>query len=613
MPEISIIAFGVVLLLAALVGNIRPFIAAAGALGALALCMAWLSSFGSVHMGMAIFIVAVLIGAPIVAFVVTYGALKASGKVAIALPGAARGFLLLAGILVIVGTGYVKDIEENVDARIEVAIRDNDPAAIAKEKKRNGARANQERIEKIMGLYGITEDSLALLRSFQAVNSYVWYGALKYPASPERLHFLREIAKMDVQYLESATFIQLMDEGEVESADVIYPFIRFPDSAMVSAERPDLLRNVIRRGIPDEHYPYKEFPALVLAAEKDLEYTRILLDAGYDPNAANLRYHGPSPLARAVLTTPKNHAVVEALLTAGAHVDHVDISGQTALHMAAMEGDAEALKLLLDKGANVSTQDKAGMTPLHHAALYGDEASCSLLLAAGASVDAADKEGQTPLAFAVNLGGGLVVAALLENASPATKELAGAANEKGVTPWDLAVKYSHLWGGQYKRLVNVKFCLGDKGFRTKNGDVERDVPGAEVWLTSLNARAAAVRLLLAAGADPAHRLKEGNTLFHSAFDYRLSKRLITPERGLKGYWQYVHERVLEDAYWETLPAFYSQTLEALLREGIPLPDLKEGETYEKYCQSAPRRDKKYMYVECKAVLEAERARREADR
>ncbi|SBV92635.1 membrane hypothetical protein [uncultured delta proteobacterium] len=646
---IFVILFGVVLLLTALVGSIGPLIAAAGALGAFALCVAWVSSLGSVDMGAAFFIMAVLIGIPGVVFIITFGVSLKRGKNNMTIPGPARVVFLLLGGIVIAAHTYVRDIEKNADSRIETAIQDNKPQAIAKERERNGAWADEDTVKKIMDRHGITEDSLALLRSFEFVRGSVFDAALEYPASPERLHFLRELAKMRVQSAKPKHFIRLMDEGETESADAVYPFVRFPDSAMVRAERPDLLRDVVRRGIPDEYYGSYGSPALVYAAWKDPEYTRILLDAGYDPNTANLRYDGTPPLVEAAAVTAKNHGVaqmlldagadpnktgsnehqgnkllsalhvattrgtaevMQALLAAGAHIDHKDDTGQTALHMAAMRGNTEAVKLLLEKGANVSIQDGLGMTPLHRAALAGNEKACSLLLAAGAPVDAADTEGRTPLELAVNMGGGPTVAALLENASPATKALAGAANERKKTPWDLAFRYSRPWG--YDRLVNAQFGLSDKGFLVKNSDGEIAVPAADVWLTSLNARAATVRSLLAAGADPARRLEEGNTLFHSAFDPQLGEaiRYMAPPRW-KGHWKDAHEDALRESFWETLPAVYPQALESLLRAGIPLPALREGETYAKYCRDGPNNYKENLYAECAAVLEAERARREA--
>lgn len=610
MGYIFAILFGVILLLTALVGNIGPFIAAAGALVTFALCMAWLSSLGSVDMGVAFFIIAILIIVPVVAFFIVFRVLYVNGKKPMALSGVARGIFLLVGGLVLAASAYVNDIKENADLRIEAAIRDNKPPVIAKEKKRNGAWANAERVEDIMGRYGITEDSLALLRSFRCVDNNVWGNVLERPASPERLHFLRELATMCVYSVDAKYFIRLMDEGEVESADAIYPFVSYPDSAMVSAGRPDLLRDVIRRGVPDKYYARDDFPALVVAARKDPEYTRILLDAGYDPNHAD----SSGRTALHIATMHGHTQALQLLLAAGAHIDHADGSGRTALHIATMPGHTEALQLLLDKGANVSAQTEPGMMPLHHAALFGNEGACLLLLAAGAPVNAADAKGRTPLGIAVSMGGGPVVAALVENASPATKALAGIANEQGKTPWYLALEYPRPRGDQYKRLVNAKFGLSATGFLAKNGDEEIAVPAADVWLASLNAKAAMVRHLLAAGAEPTRMLAKGNTLFHSAFEPQPEEdcsEVVHPHWGR--YWRDAHENKLRRAYWEILPTVYPQALESLLRAGIPLPALEEGMTYEDYCRAGPNDYEKNLYAECAAVLEAERARREAAR
>jgi ankyrin repeat protein len=44
---------------------------------------------------------------------------------------------------------------------------------------------------------------------------------------------------------------------------------------------------------------------------------------------------------------------------------------RTALHKAALAGDAERVKELLKKGADPNAQDKDGYTPLHKAAEKG--------------------------------------------------------------------------------------------------------------------------------------------------------------------------------------------------------------------------------------------------
>lgn len=73
-----------------------------------------------------------------------------------------------------------------------------------------------------------------------------------------------------------------------------------------------------------------------------------------------------------------------------------DMQGATALHLAAANGDLEAMELLLGAGADHRLTDSAGRTPLHHACHTVDEAPMRRLLAAGADPNAAF-DGRTAL------------------------------------------------------------------------------------------------------------------------------------------------------------------------------------------------------------------------
>ena len=59
-----------------------------------------------------------------------------------------------------------------------------------------------------------------------------------------------------------------------------------------------------------------------------------------------------------------NVGVTELLLERGVHIDHVDIDGNAAIHVAAHFGQVENTKLLMDYGARLAAQNKRGMTCL---------------------------------------------------------------------------------------------------------------------------------------------------------------------------------------------------------------------------------------------------------
>lgn len=83
-----------------------------------------------------------------------------------------------------------------------------------------------------------------------------------------------------------------------------------------------------------------------------------------------------SELRRALDTGNKSTALTSSSLRG--------LLGETALHIAAAGGNAEALELLLTCGANPNQQDNDGEAPLHYAAMSGNAESARVLLRFGA-------------------------------------------------------------------------------------------------------------------------------------------------------------------------------------------------------------------------------------
>ena len=92
-----------------------------------------------------------------------------------------------------------------------------------------------------------------------------------------------------------------------------------------------------------------------------------------------------------------------------------DEAGNTSLHAAVRERDADAVKSLLEAGANAGVANKAGESPLHLAAAAGDLRIVKLLAATTtASVNQHGPEGLTPLHLAVQAGSLALVQTLCE-------------------------------------------------------------------------------------------------------------------------------------------------------------------------------------------------------
>src|SRR5207302_6144066 len=82
---------------------------------------------------------------------------------------------------------------------------------------------------------------------------------------------------------------------------------------------------------------------------------------------------------------------------------------------AAMKRDSARVRLLLKQGADVNAAQGDGMTALHWAAMNGDADEARMLIYAGARVDAMTRNGSyTPLHLAARAGNASVSKALLD-------------------------------------------------------------------------------------------------------------------------------------------------------------------------------------------------------
>ena len=127
----------------------------------------------------------------------------------------------------------------------------------------------------------------------------------------------------------------------------------------------------------------------------DVEMTAILVRAGANANAANRQ--GSTPLSLASING--NAAIIGELLKAGVNPNApLSPYGDTALMMASRTGKADAVKVLLDAGAEVNAKETwGGTTALMWAAAERHSAVAAMLITRGADVNVRTKIVPPPL------------------------------------------------------------------------------------------------------------------------------------------------------------------------------------------------------------------------
>jgi ankyrin repeat protein len=140
-------------------------------------------------------------------------------------------------------------------------------------------------------------------------------------------------------------------------------------------------------------------PVADAAMRGEIETVRSLLKEGGDANAA--QGDGMTALHWAAMSG--NAEMVKLLAVGGANLEAVTRNGSyTALHLASKGGHAGAVRALLEAGANARAITSTGsVTALHFAAAAGNTEALSALLDKGADVNARESAwGQTSLMFA---------------------------------------------------------------------------------------------------------------------------------------------------------------------------------------------------------------------
>ena len=148
----------------------------------------------------------------------------------------------------------------------------------------------------------------------------------------------------------------------------------------------------------------------------DTRTVTTLLFRGMDPNTVD-----PTGVPGLVLAVRDGSLKVAHLLLAQnkTQIEARTPQDESALMMAALNGNEDLVKLLVAKGADIN---KTGWTPLHYAATKGHLSTLKLLLDKSAYIDAESPNKSTPLMMAAMYGTFDAVKLLLdEGADPLLK------------------------------------------------------------------------------------------------------------------------------------------------------------------------------------------------
>ncbi|KJA30152.1 hypothetical protein HYPSUDRAFT_175394 [Hypholoma sublateritium FD-334 SS-4] len=150
----------------------------------------------------------------------------------------------------------------------------------------------------------------------------------------------------------------------------------------------------------------------VLGHEETFEY---LLTAGHDDDELSKDYENNTILMLLADQKPaQSTSYIEGDDHSGAYLrmaqlyyerynwvlDWSNIHGKTALHIAALKGNEELVRMLCDFGADFDLSDNKGNTPLHYASSWGHIPTVQLLIERGCQYSARNNEGFTASDYA---------------------------------------------------------------------------------------------------------------------------------------------------------------------------------------------------------------------
>uniref|UniRef100_A0A914GWG7 Protein kinase domain-containing protein n=1 Tax=Globodera rostochiensis TaxID=31243 RepID=A0A914GWG7_GLORO len=247
------------------------------------------------------------------------------------------------------------------------------------------------------------------------------------------------------------------------------------------------------------------FSALHIAVYKgDKGALQTLLEAGAEPNATAAAPGVPPPLHLAAMSG--NVEVLRVLVAHGANLQAQDFVRYTALHCATYFGHVQVVRELLEAGADPNASGGVHDRPIHIAAGKANPAMLKAFLEAGADPTLPDDEGNTALHFAAKTGHCTSMGLLLDRAKDA-RQFALQSNLYGDT-----ALHSACYCGRMDAVKQLLAAAGSEVLGMENLFSE----------TPLMAACTAGRfelvcfLMRQPEVDPNHQAQDGHTALHSA-------------------------------------------------------------------------------------------------
>ncbi len=309
-------------------------------------------------------------------------------------------------------------------------------------------------------------------------------------------------------------------------------------------------------------------PIVMAAKNGNAAMVRLLLEAGSDANSSDT--NGTTLLMYAAAAGEAD--AVQTLLDGGADVNASDTTnGQTATMFASALDRAGAIRVLAVAGADLDTVTKVsevitfdqkfrdedgsiqiredyeatllgGMTALHFAARQGHMNAIRALVESGADIDRVSVADETSVLTSAIINGHIDIASYLveEGADPNLPNIDGQAPlyatidarwaERTWYPAPSidqeATNYLDLARALIERGAEVNQILENKPwYRTEHGDWARPAGANPFWLAAKANDVPAMKLLIAAGADPTTRSDQGATSLMVAAGFGLEPQV----------------------------------------------------------------------------------------